>query len=110
MGYPGETLEDLKSSAAFINWMKLEGDHVNSHMFVATAYPGTEMFNDPRVQKRLNLQTDRQLEEYVLKLDDASSVLFDDEGPVNFSAMDDETFLQCKAYADAGTPELILGM
>lgn len=131
MGYPGETLEDLKTSVAFIRWQlelhtsglppgspELEGAQggVNRSMFTATAYPGTDMFRDPYVQEVLAREfglrfdpvsgepvADEALHHYVLELDDATKVLHSREGrPLNFSAMSLETFLEARALADRG--------
>ena len=72
MGYPSETLEDLKASIAFIKWQefilasryekdsekyKLACASVNKNLFVATAYPGTEMFKEKTVQEKLFLNS-----------------------------------------------------
>jgi radical SAM superfamily enzyme YgiQ (UPF0313 family) len=68
MGYPGERLEHLKTSVAFIKWQEeyytaglspgtedyeLHKDGVNKRMFTATAYPGTDLFKSPKVQAAL---------------------------------------------------------
>lgn len=125
MGYPGETLSQLKTSVAFIEWQKnlytsgvlpgsreyeIATNSVNKNMFVATAYPGTEMFTHPTVRAKLNqhfgikfdtktLQPicDQAMEKYVLELDDATKTLLDQNGdPLNFSAMPDKIFLKAR--------------
>lgn len=123
MGYPGETLEDLKTTVAFMKWQAAEtGASVNKSMFIATAYPGTEMFRHPKVAKRLvdgygiNFSesgpvVDENLRRYVLDLDDATKVLVGKDGrPMNFSDMDDKTFLKAKELIENGETEKILEM
>lgn len=139
MGYPGEKLEDVQTSAAFIIWQlehALEGlspgteeyqlayDSVNQKMFTATAYPGTTMFKDPeskeQLSKNFNLnfnkitgepEIDDAFHKYVLELDDATKVLHNDRGePLNFSGMDMDTFLQVREHIDNGKLESILDM
>ncbi len=66
MGYPGETLEDLKTSVAFISWQQEHytkglvpgtpeyqnaSASVNRRMFTATWYPGTTMVEAPEATK-----------------------------------------------------------
>ena len=68
MGYPGEGLDELKASVSFIKWQeelvssgKVAGsedfqnaiDSVNKNIFIATAYPGTEMFKNRKVKEVL---------------------------------------------------------
>jgi radical SAM superfamily enzyme YgiQ (UPF0313 family) len=131
MGYPGETLEQLKRTVSFIKWQEelyTEGlqtgtvehgiatNSVNKNMFIATAYPGTEMFRHPIVRNRLtenfriqfNPQThepihDENLHQYVLELDDATKIMkgFSDQ-PLNFSAMPDDVFSKAKEYVETG--------
>lgn len=128
MGYPGETLDQLKTSVAFIKWQeelyKAHGDapsSVNRKFFVATAYPGTEMFKHPIVRKRLgdnfgvcydpdgNPICDENLKKYVLGLDDATKIMLDKNGdPLNFSAMPDEVFLRAKKFSDDNQIEKIM--
>lgn len=138
MGFPGETLEDLKISVAFIKWQEelyTEGlmagtpeyqnglNSVNSRMFTATAYPGTAMFRLPEVREKLYENFDIKFDkfsrpvcddafkDYVLELDDATKLLHGKDGePLNFSAMSDAEFTQAREYADSEKIENILGM
>lgn len=138
MAYPGETLEDLKTSVAFILWQRelyTEGltpgtpDYatalasVNQRMFVATAYPGTAMFKDPAAKGLLSKTfgiafgddgepvCDEALRRYVLELDDATKVMHNAAGePLNFGAMTMDQFLEARAYVDSGQIEKILEM
>ncbi|MCR4315148.1 MAG: radical SAM protein [Planctomycetes bacterium] len=139
MAYPGETLDQLKTSVAFIRWQEelytqglTKGTReyeiammsVNKKMFVATAYPGTEMFADPIVRDWLTDNfgvtfdpvtgepvVDDNLHYYVLELDDATKVLHDKNGrPLNYSAMDEDTFLQAREYVDSDNLYNILDM
>jgi len=138
MGYPGETLDDLKTSAAFIVWQRelytqglMPGtpDHatalasVNARMFTATAYPGTEMFKDQAAKGILSRTfgltfgddgeplCDEALRQYVLELDDATKVMHNAEGePLYFGAMTMDQFLEARAHADSGEIEKILEM
>jgi len=139
MGYPGETLEQLKTSVAFIKWQEefytqglapgteeyeIAATSVNKNMFTATAYPGTEMFKHPVVREKLsklfgikyNQNTltpvyNENMKKYVLSLDDATKVLFNNSGkPLNFSAMPDDIFLEAKTYIEGGEIFKILEM
>ena len=136
MGYPGERLKHLQTSAAFIMWQKefwTEGiesgtkdfnrleDGINQKMFTATAYPGTEMWNAVRsdLGKHFNIKYDQygdpicdtNFHNYVLELDDATKILNDKDGnPVNFSEMPLDQFLQVREYIDSGQTEKILEM
>jgi len=116
MAYPTETLEDLKTSVAFIkeqeNFYTSCGklpDSVNQRMFTATWYPGTEMLHHPKVTRMLhevfginfNPLTrepicDDNFHQYVLELDDATKLLHNPGTgePLNFSDMTMEEFLQ----------------
>ena len=127
MGYPGETLEHLKTTVAFIKWQeelhtgglkpsskeyKTAINSVNKSIFVATAYPGTEMCKEKAVRQKLTenfgiifyFETNdpifgNQLREYILELDDASKILSGPSGqPLNFSEMSDDIFLQACEY------------
>lgn len=138
MGYPGETLDDLKTSVAFIEWQrelytqdltpgsdayKTAYASVNSRMFTATAYPGTAMFKDPAA-KDLLAKTfgllfgadgepvcNEALRQYILELDDATKVMHNAHGePLYFGAMSTDQFLTARAYADQGQIEKILEM
>lgn len=130
MAYPGETLEMLKTSVAFIQWQKEfysqfgnGADAVNQNMFVATAYPGTEMFRHPEVRKTLNENfgihydkennpiCDENLHFYVLELDDATKVMHDQKGrPLNFGKMSMDAFLLAREYVHSGQIHKILDM
>lgn len=138
MGYPGETLEDLKISAAFIMWQRehyTQGltpgseDYrtayasVNSRMFTATGYPGTDMFKDPAAKGILTRTfgiafgddgepvCDEALRRYVLELDDATKVMHNEQGePLYYGAMTMDQFLEARTYADNGEIEKILEM
>lgn len=139
MGYPGERLEDLQTSIAFIQWQEelytknmdsttesyaAAKNSVNKNLFIATAYPGTEMFKHPHVQQKLqerfNLQFDSQngavipdkaLMQYVQKLNDASDVIYDNSGvPLNYGEMDLETFMQVRNYIESGDIYKILDL
>lgn len=124
IGYPGEHMEDLQATVAFMKWQESEmGAGVNKNMFVATAYPGTEMFCHPKVAERLRAGyginycgdgspvADEKLRDYVLDLDDATKVLFGKDGrPMNFSEIEDDKFLEAKSYVETENTEKILEM
>lgn len=125
MGFPGESLEDLKISVAFILWQKgiyPSPESVNQRMFVATAYPGTEMFSMPVVREKLGnvfgIKFDEfgqpvfneSLENYVLQLDDATKLIGNGKEILNYSAMPDDIFLQAKKFIENGEIENILHM
>jgi len=120
MGYPSESLDDLKTSVSFIEWQKefvtnglVSGtpeyenaiNSINQNMFVATAYPGTEMFKNKKVIQKLsenfginfdsNLQPilDDNFKQYVLELDDATKLLTGKDGQIiNYSDIPDQQF------------------
>lgn len=138
MAYPGERLEDLKTSVAFILWQIEEVTHglkpgrpeyeiavasVNQRMFTATAYPGTAMYKHPKVQELLGKHfgirfnkfgepiPDEALRSYILELDDATKVLHGADGlPINFGEMPMEQFLEARNYVDSGQIHKILDM
>jgi len=136
MAYPEEELKHLKTSIAFILWQQqfwtsglvpgsdkytAAHDGVNKKMFVATAYPGTEMWKvvRPDLQKHFDISfdsdggpvCDEAFHQYVLELDDATKVLNNKYGePVNFGAMPIDTFLQAREYVDNGQLEKVLEM
>lgn len=125
MGYPGETLEDIKHTVAFIEWQKtlVDAPAVNQRMFTATAYPGTEMFANATVRQRLSegfgLDFDRYgqpivndaLERYVLELDDATKVLTDRHGrPVYYGAMTEDQFLRVRDLVDSGQTSKVMDL
>lgn len=136
MGFPGETLQDLKQSVAFMQWQEnlytgaeLPGtkafqrayNSVNRNMFCATAYPGTEMFKMPVVQDKLhrafnisfdhhgNYVADENMRYYVRQLDDAGKVIEENE-LLNYSEMDNNTFLQAREYIENNRIHKILDM
>tara|TARA_R110002020_G_scaffold464493_2_gene685241 strand:- start:15108 stop:16802 length:1695 start_codon:yes stop_codon:yes gene_type:complete len=136
MAFPGEELEHLKTSVAFIKWQQEfwssefkpgTNDYetafksVNAKMFTATAYPGTEMWRmvKPQLTEHFGITydnfgspvCDEAFHNYVLELDDATKVLNDKNGnPVNFGNMPMDTFLQAREYADTDQLEKILDM
>jgi radical SAM superfamily enzyme YgiQ (UPF0313 family) len=138
MGYPGETLEDIKTSVAFIQWQRelyTEGltpgtpDYatayasVNARMFTATAYPGTAMFKDEAAKGLLSSTfglsfgedgepvCDEALRQYILELDDATKVMHNADGePLYFGSMTRDQFLEARSYVDGGEIEKILEM
>jgi len=136
MAYPEEKLHNLKTSVAFILWQQefwsqglnpttteyqLAQDAVNSKMFTATAYPGTEMWKVVRsdLKKHFDINFDADgnpicddnLHNYVLELDDATKILNDKDGnPVNFGSMKMDDFLQAREHIDNNQIEKILDM
>lgn len=132
MGFPTETLEDLKASVAFIKWQEQfyvsrgkSADSVNKKMFTATWYPGTEMGRWPKIQKILreafginfNQATgepvcDENLRRYILELDDATKLLHNPKTgePLNYSKMSTKVFAKARDYIDSGEIYKILEM
>ncbi|ETR67506.1 MAG: hypothetical protein OMM_05100 [Candidatus Magnetoglobus multicellularis str. Araruama] len=138
MGYPGEKLEDLKTTVAFIKWQEDLYTHglpfgssdyenarasVNKSMFVATAYPGTEMARHPVVRKKLSETfgihfdsetneaiPDKNLFNYVLELDDATKLLEGKGGILYYGDMDEDQFSQAKEYVEKENIYKILEM
>ena len=139
MGYPGETLAQLQTSIGFIKWQQelvTEGlscgtdDYdkalasINTSVFTATAYPGTEMFQHPRVRAvlsevfglRFDAKTgqpiaDENLRQYVLELNDATKMITNNDGrPLNYSGMDDDLFVEVREKLDARELDAVLGM
>src|SRR3989338_1471797 len=138
MAYPGERLEDLKTSVAFILWQVEQATRglvsgtpeyenavasINQRMFVATAYPGTAMFKHPKVKSLLHEHfginfdqsgepvADESLRSYILELDDATKVLHGSDGsPINFGDMPMDTFLEARGYVDSGQIARVLDM
>ncbi len=100
MGYPGETRLSLRNTARFI----LDHGLSQKNMFVATAYPGTNLFEE--VKGKI-FTVYGSLQEYVLDLDDATKFLSKDDKFLNYSDMNDEDFLECRAYVERGELELI---
>jgi radical SAM superfamily enzyme YgiQ (UPF0313 family) len=138
MGYPGETLENLKTTIAFILWQEeyYSSSHafasldrqngketVNTNLFVATAYPGTEMFKQPVVQEKIHSVfgvsfdsktkdaiPDNNFYNYVKELDDATKLLEADGAFLNYGHLTDEDFLQAREYVETGELGKILDM
>jgi len=138
MGYPGETIQDLKTSAAFILWQKelyLDGltpgsqeyemalKSVNQKMFTATAYPGTALFKEPVVKEALSEkfkisfdkngdpEFDDAFKHYVMQLDDATKILKNQKDEsLNFSDIPLEQFLEARSLVDNGQLEKIMDM
>lgn len=100
MGYPGETRDSLRRTARFI----LDHGLSQKNMFVATAYPGTALFEE--VKDKI-FSVYGTLEEYVLDLDDATKFLSKDDRTLNYSEMSDAEFLECRAYVERGELESI---
>lgn len=133
MGNPGETLERLKQTVAFIKWQVdyygsfgVPEEAVNKNMFTLTWYPGTELINHPKVRAelsrvfRLKFQQangkwepvcDDAFYRYCLELDDATKVLEGPDGePLNFSDMPNDVFLEAREYVDSNQLFRILDM
>ena len=136
MGSPGETLERLKQTVAFIKWQeKLYDLHnipagaVNKRMFTMTWYPGTELIKYEKVRAELSRifgltfqptsnprcpfepVCDEKFRQYLLELDDATKVLEGPDGePLNFSDMPNDIFMQAREYVDSGQLFRILDM
>ena len=83
-------------------------------MFVATAYPGTEMFKDPIVKNALTKGFDikyvdgkpifdENLECYVEQLNDATDLIWrKDGGLLQYSLMPDSLFLEIRDIINNG--------
>ncbi|MDO8443529.1 MAG: radical SAM protein [Candidatus Azambacteria bacterium] len=132
MGYPTETLDDLKMSVAFIEWQETfygtrgkSADSINKKMFTATWYPGTEMGRQPKVQKILHRVfginfnqitgepvCDENLRRYILELDDATKLLKNPKTgeSLNYSEMPAKVFAKARDYIDSGELYKILKM
>ncbi len=130
-GSPGETLEHLQQTVAFMLWQErlydlsnIPSGAVNTRMFSMTWYPGTKLIQHPKVRHELNrvfgLNFDPVTMEpicddafylYCLELDDATKVLEGTSGePLNFSNMDTDTFLKVREYVDSGNTLGILDL
>jgi len=93
---------------------KLASEAINKNMFVATAYPGTEMFNDQSVKKALfdgfgieyisgKPKCDSSLERYVEQLNDATDLIYTDDGNLlQYSKMADSLFLEIREIISSG--------
>jgi len=123
LGYPSETLQDLKTSVAFIKWQETfydsqgkSSDSVNKKMFLATFYPGTEMGYNPKVKSVLtsvfgikfdNMQQpicDKNLYKYLVSLDDATKLITNPmtKEPINYSDMPTDILLKAKEKIEEG--------
>ena len=139
-GWPGETLEQTQTSVAFMKWQQelyAQGlrsgtsEHeaavssVNTNMFVATPYPGAELFLHPVVREKLTDVFgihfergtyrpiwDANMRRFVGELDDATKVLCDprSERPLNFSALPDDQYLTMMKLIEQGETLKILDM
>ena len=101
MGYPGETIESLKRTVSFI----LEHELSQKSMFVATAYPGTKLFDQVKGQIQ---KIYPELKEYVLDLDDATKLLGSKSGILNYSEIPDEQFIALKQIVEEGRLEEVI--
>ncbi len=112
MGYPGETLPQLQQTIHFILMMEQKGwvETSNHNMFVATAYPGTEMFAHPVVQQRIKGAFGNDFRLYVEELDDATKVIERNGVILNYSGMDDPTFLAAREAVESGDLEGVLAL
>ncbi len=132
MGYPTETLADLKMSVAFIKWQDefyrscgKPSDSVNQRMFTATWYPGTTMLHHEKVRALLHQVfginfhpitgdpiCDEHFRNYIVELDDATKILHDPTTgtPLNFSNMPMDVFLEARERIDRGEIFKILDM
>uniref|UniRef100_UPI003D095BB7 B12-binding domain-containing radical SAM protein n=1 Tax=Roseibium sp. TaxID=1936156 RepID=UPI003D095BB7 len=139
MGYPGETLPKLQTSIGFIKWQQdlvTEGlsagtpeyeqalASINTSVFTATAYPGTEMFEHPKVRDilgevfdlKFDAKTNRPIadeafRQYVLELNDATKMITNTSGrPLNYSDLSDDEFVQVREKLDARDLDAVLGM
>ena len=139
MGYPSEGLDELKASISFIKWQEelvCSGmlpesveyqnaiNSVNKNIFIATAYPGTDMFNHHKVKEVLSKRfllsfdsvsgdviPDNNLKKYVENLNDASDVLYDEKGdPLYYGNMSEEQFADVRGHIDSKEIFKILDM
>ena len=113
MGYPTETLEQLQDTVAFILFMEDEGyvdkRYNNKSLFVATAYPNTELFNEPIVQEKIN-KAFNTYKEYIYSLGDATKTIVSNNTPLNYSCMSDDVFLEARRHAENNKIESIMAM
>lgn len=135
---PTETLENLKETVLFMLWQieyyasqGLPSDSVNTRMFTLTWYPGTTIINYDKVRQELSrvfglsfVKTSKTgseveyepifngaFEKYMLELDDATKVLHgENEEPLNFGDMSNDTFLRAREFIDSGQTLKILDM
>lgn len=113
IGYPDETLEQLKGTIAFILFMEEKGyverKYNNRSLFIATAYPNTELFNETIVQKKL-LKAFKTFKEYVYSLDDATKMIINNNILLNYSKIPDSLFIEIKEYIERDEIERILDL
>ena len=109
----------------------LPSDSVNTRMFTLTWYPGTTIINYDKVRQELSrvfglsfVKTSKTgseveyepifngaFEKYMLELDDATKVLHgENEEPLNFGDMSNDTFLRAREFIDSGQTLKILDM
>jgi radical SAM superfamily enzyme YgiQ (UPF0313 family) len=109
MGYPTETLEELKETVGFILYMEdsglIEKKYNNRNLFVATAYPNTVMFN--QMKEKINLVF-KDFKEYVYALGDATKLLSIEGNILNYSEIPDDQFQEIRGYVDKGELEKVL--
>ena len=114
MGYPGETLPQLKRTIRFIlesEQAQLVSSHASNHsMFVATAYPGTEMMQHPVVAERIRRAFGDDLHHYVSELDDATKMISHGGTVLNYSAIDDDIFMKLRSLVEQERLEEILSL
>jgi radical SAM superfamily enzyme YgiQ (UPF0313 family) len=94
MGWPGETREQVRDTAQFI----LRHAPENKSIFVATAYPGTGLWDDV---KKLVIEKFGTIENYVSRLGDATDTI------INFSGMTDGEFTEVRGHIESGELEKI---
>ena len=89
--------------------LPIASESINQNMFVATAYPVTEMFKHPKVQNLFNNNfgisfddfglpiLDEHYKEYVLELDDVTKLLTNADGEIfNFGEVPDELIVEIR--------------
>jgi radical SAM superfamily enzyme YgiQ (UPF0313 family) len=107
MGYPTETLAELKDTVRYIIHMEddelVEKRYNNRSLFVATAYPNTNLFKMGIVQKKIR-ESFPTLRDYVYQLSDATKFI------LNYSDIPDETLLEIKEYIDKGELEKVIDL
>jgi len=107
MGYPTETLDELKDTLRYILHMEdsklVEKRYNNKVLFVATAYPNTKLFEMELVQKKIkeNFPT---LRDYVYQLSDATKFI------LNYSNIPDDIFHEVKEYINKGELEKVIDL
>lgn len=113
MGYPHESLEELQTTISFILFVEdkgyVEKKYNNHSLFIATAYPNTHLFNEEIVQYKIN-KAFSSFKEYVYALDDATKMIENNEVLLNYSDMDDETFLEVRGLIEKDKLEEVLDL